>query len=122
MIDLRSDKKKANKERRMDPRLEFHCDARVLGIDGIQKVTDISLGGIFIEIKMLDQIEIGQIVSIIANLPTERDAIKFKAKVVHKSDRGIGCQFIALDDYKRTAICLSFEMFGDTLPVGCNDQ
>jgi hypothetical protein len=119
MVDLRSDKKEVKTERRKDPRLEFHCDARVLSIDGIQTITDISLGGIFIETDMLDQISVGQIVTAVTNLPTERKAIRFKAKVVSKRDRGIGCQFIALDDDKREAICLCFEMFRDTLPAGC---
>jgi len=31
----------------------------------------------------------------------------------------IECQFISLDDQKREAICLCFEMFRDTLPAGC---
>jgi hypothetical protein len=120
MVDLRSDKKDVKKERRKDPRLEFHCDAKVLGIDGIHSITDISLGGIFIETNMLDQISVGQIVTVITSLPTERNALKFKAKVVSKRDRGIGCQFIALDEDERNAICLCFEMFRDTLPAGCS--
>ena len=119
MVDLRSTKKEVKKERRKDPRLEFHCDARVLGIDGIQSITDISLGGIFIETDKSDQIHVGQIVIVVTNLPTERNAIRFKAKVVNKRDRGIGCRFISLDDEKRDAICLCFEMFRDTLPAGC---
>lgn len=119
MVDLRSDKKEVRKERRKDPRLEFHCDARVLGIDGIHQITDIGLGGIFIETNMLDKIRVGQIVTVVTNLPTERNAIRFKAIVVNKRDRGIGCQFISLDNEKREAICLCFEMFRDTLPAGC---
>jgi hypothetical protein len=120
MVDLRSDKKEVEWEKRKDPRLEFHCDARVLGIDGIQSITDISLGGIFIETDMLDQINVGQIITVVTNLPTERRALRFKAKVVNKRNRGIGCQFIALDDENREAICLCFEMFRDTLPAGCD--
>ena len=80
------------------------------------------MGGVFIETTMLNQIEIGQFITIITNLPTEINTIKFKAKVVQKSNRGIGCQFIDLDDDQRDAICLFFEMFSNTLPAECNNQ
>jgi hypothetical protein len=120
MVDLRSEKKIVKKEKRKDPRLELHCDASVLGIDGIQKITDISLGGIFIETHVLNRIEVGQMITINIKLPTEKNTIRFKAKVVCKTNRGIGCQFISLDDQKREAICLCFEMFRDTLPAGCS--
>ncbi|MDX2510947.1 MAG: PilZ domain-containing protein [Desulfobacterales bacterium] len=119
MVDIRSENKEVKNEIRNDLRLEFHCDAKVLGIDGIQTITDISLGGIFIETNILDKIRIGQILSVNTKLPTDRSVIRFKAKVVHKTNRGIGCQFISLDDQKREAICLCFEMFRDTLPAEC---
>ena len=119
MVDLRSEKKKVKKENRKDPRLELHCNASVLGIDGIQKITDISLGGIFIETSVSNRIKPGQIITVNVKLPTEKNTLKFKAKVVCKTNRGIGCQFVSLDDQKKEAICLCFEMFRDTLPAGC---
>ena len=119
MADLRSEKKIVKKEKRRDPRLELHCNASVLGIDGIQKITDISLGGIFIETTVLNRIKVGQIIAINIKLPTEKNTIRFKTKVVCKTNRGIGCQFMALDDQKKEAICLCFEMYRDTLPAGC---
>ena len=119
MVDLRSEKKKVKKENRKDPRLELHCNASVLGIDGIQKITDISLGGIFIETIVSNKIKLGQIITLNVKLPTEKNTLKFKAKVVCKTNRGIGCQFVSLDDQKKEAICLCFEMFRDTLPAGC---
>ena len=57
MVDVRSENKDIKNEKRNDPRLEFHCDARVFGIDGIQTITDISLGGIFLETNILDEKE-----------------------------------------------------------------
>ena len=119
MVDLRSEKKKVKKENRKDPRLELHCNASVLGIDGIQKITDISLGGIFMETIVPNKIKLGQIITLNVKLPTEKNTLKFKAKVVCKTNRGIGCQFVSLDDQKKEAICLCFEMFRDTLPAGC---
>jgi hypothetical protein len=122
MVDLRSNKKEIEVENRKHPRLEFHCDAMILGIDGIQKITDISLGGVFIETSILDQVQIGKILLISANFPTEKSAIRLKAKVVRKNNRGIGCQFIDLDDDKKDAIYLCFETFSDTLPAGFDNQ
>lgn len=119
MADLRSEKKKVKYERRKDPRLEFHCNAMVLGLDGIKTITDISLGGIFLEVNDLDKIDIEQIVIINAKLPTEPKVMRFKAKVVNKTHRGIGCQFISLEDSQKDAICLCYEFFKDTLPAKC---
>lgn len=119
MADLRSEKKKVKNERRKDPRLEFHCDAMVLGVDGVLTVTDISLGGVFIEVGSLDKIAIGQPVTINVKLPTEPRGLRIKANVVNQTDRGIGCQFISLDNREKDAICLCFEYFKDTLPARC---
>jgi len=119
MVDIRSDKKDVKVERRLHPRLELHCDASVLGLTGTQAITDISLGGIFIEAKIPEKVKIGQIITVNTNLPTEKNTIKFKAKIVTHTDRGIGCQFISLQDDERDAICLCFEMYKDTLPAGC---
>lgn len=119
MADLRSEKRTVEHERRKDPRLEFHCNAMIRGLDGVLTITDISLGGIFIEVSETDKIEIGQTVIVNSKLPTETNALRFQAKVVNKTDRGIGCQFISLDAREKEAICMCFEYFKDTLPAKC---
>ena len=119
MVDLRSEKKNVKQERRKDPRLEFHCNAMVLGLDGIKTITDISLGGIILEVGELDKIEIGQPVMINVKLPTEPKTMRLQAKVVNKTHRGIGCQFKSLEESQKEAICLCFEYFKDTLPAKC---
>mgnify|MGYP000142960453 CR=1 FL=1 len=119
MADLRSEKKSIKQEKRKDPRLEFHCNAMVLGLDGIKTITDISLGGIFLEVEELNWFKIGQMVIINVKLPTEPKTIRLKSKVVNKTHRGIGCQFISLDENQKDAICLCFEYFKDTLPAKC---
>ena len=50
MVDIRSEKREVQIEKRKDPRLELHCEANIFGLKGIQTITDISLGGIFIEV------------------------------------------------------------------------
>ena len=119
MADIRSKKKNVAHERRKDPRLEFHCNAMVQGLDGMLTITDISLGGVFIEMGELDNIAIGKMVTINVKLPTETQAVRLKAKVVNKTNRGMGCQFVSLNDREKEAICLCFEYFKDTLPARC---
>ncbi len=119
MVDLRSEKKDVTHERRKDQRLEFHCDAKILGLDKIQKITDLSLGGVFIETNFTTELKIGQIVTIGTRFPTDRNVLKFKAEIAYISDRGIGCRFLTLSAQTKEAICLCFEMFRDTLPAGC---
>ena len=119
MVDLRSKKKEVENDKRKDPRLEFHCEVKVLGIDRTQKITDLSLGGIFIETNRAAEIRKGQIITVGTKLPTDKNVLKFKAKVIYQVNRGIGCEFIELKDREKQAICLCFEMFKDTLPAGC---
>ena len=80
MVDLRSEKKQVKKENRKDPRLELHCNASVLGIDGIHKITDISLGGIFIETNILIRIKLGQVITVNVKLPTEKKHHKIQSQ------------------------------------------
>ena len=120
MVDLRSEKRDVEKDRRKHERLEFHCDATVMGIHGVLTITDISLGGIFVEAAIPDNVYVGKLITINAKLPSEREIIRLKAKVVSQTKRGIGCQFVELNDQVRNSICMCFELFRDTLPVGCN--
>lgn len=119
MVDIRSEHRKVGVEKRKDPRLEFHCDATVLGVQGVLSITDISLGGIFIETSNPGSIDVGRTVMISTKLPSERYVIRLKAKVVRQTERGIGCQFVDLKEQEKEAICTCFELFKDTLPVGC---
>jgi len=119
MVDLRSEQRKVKEERREHPRLEFHCVATALGIQGILTITDISLGGVFIEASIPDHITVGRTIIINTKLHSERNMFRLKAKIVNQRDRGIGCQFVNLNDQERDAICMCFELFKDTLPAGC---
>jgi hypothetical protein len=48
-VDFQRRPRKVAEERRMEARLEFHCDATVMGISGIQTITDISFGGFYLK-------------------------------------------------------------------------
>lgn len=122
MVDVRSEKKEVQVEKRQHPRLELHCDATVPGLKGIQTLTDISFGGCFIEAKIPGKVKLGQIIILKTKLPTERNKIEVKAKIVNQRERGIGCQFISLQDGVKDAICSCFEMYKDTLPAGVQES
>lgn len=118
MVDIRSDKKEIEIERRQAPRLEFHCDAAVMGLEGIQTITDISLGGLFLETSNLGNLNVGRVATINTKLPSDRKIVRLKAKVLRQTTRGIGCEFVELNEQRKEAICTCFNLFRDTLPAG----
>lgn len=104
-------------EKREYPRLDFHCPVIILGSRGVNMITDISTGGVFIEMKKSSAHHVGQFVSLIIKLPTENDSIRVKAKVTFVNYRGIGCKFIDLSVGNEDAIKYCFNTFQDTLPI-----
>ncbi len=64
MLDIRSTLRKVNSEQRKYPRLELQCKAVVRGYNGIFTITDISLGGLFIERQGALIVKIGQVTDI----------------------------------------------------------
>ncbi len=117
MITLQRKHIKVKEERRLHPRLDFHCDATIRGISGVRKITDISLGGFFFELKTTKKIKMGQVVGAAINFPTERNDIKVKAKLVNQTECGIGCQFVGMSPDNKDAVRICFETFKDTLPI-----
>ena len=109
---------KVKVEKRMHPRLDFHCDVISRGIAGTRTITDISLGGFFFELRTNKKLKMGQLVEASIYLPTEDDPVKVKAKFVNQTERGIGCQFIKMSPRDRDAVRRCFDMFRDTLPIG----
>jgi len=102
----------------LHPRLDFHCDVLIRGINGARIITDISLGGFFFELRTKKKLKMGQMVEATIYLPTEQEPIKVKAKFISQTDRGIGCQFINMAPQAREAVRQCFETFKDTLPIG----
>lgn len=109
---------KVRVEKRLHPRLDFHCDVIIRGIAGTRTITDISLGGFFFELRTDKKLKMGQLIEASIYLPTESDPIKVKAKFINQTDRGIGCQFINMAQRNREAVRRCFDMFKDTLPIG----
>jgi c-di-GMP-binding flagellar brake protein YcgR len=116
-VDYRRKAVEVRIEKRHFPRLEFHCQARIHGIKGRLGITDISMGGIFIELEDHSTLRKGQTVYLCISLPTERDPIKVKARVANLNGRGIGVRFINLNRRNQNSIRFCFNTFKDTLPI-----
>jgi Tfp pilus assembly protein PilZ len=102
--------------RRQHPRLEFHCPVRVEGLKGIQKVTDMSVGGIFVQNEQASVFKKGQTLHLNIKLPTEYEPITIMAKVANVRDRGIGLKFVDLTQSQQQALRVCFDAFKDTIP------
>lgn len=80
MIDVRSQHIDVSNERRQHPRLEFRCTALFGHLKEVLSVTDLSLNGLFVEVKDKTGLEPNRIVSLAIKFPTEEKAILLKAK------------------------------------------
>jgi hypothetical protein len=118
MVTERRQNIKVKVEKRLYPRLDFHCDVVIRGIAGVRTITDISMGGFFFELQTDKKLKMGQVVEAAIYLPTEQEPIKVKARFVNQTSRGIGCQFINMSLHNREAVRQCFETFKDTLPIG----
>jgi hypothetical protein len=117
MVAIERQDIKVEKERRESPRLDFRCKATIRGINQVVEVSDISMGGFFFDLKTKKKLKMGALVDVSMRLPTEDHAIRFKAKMISQSSRGIGCQFVGLSPENEEAVRNCFETFRDTLPI-----
>ncbi len=118
MVDIQNNHSNDDSERRVHPRLVFHCSATIRGINQVVKVTDISLGGFFFELATKKKLRLGTLVDVSMRLPTEEETIRFKAKLVSQGTRGIGCKYVSLMPDTKECIRNCFETFKDTMPIG----
>jgi hypothetical protein len=116
-VDIRRKVSNVPKDHRIHPRLEFHCPGRIKGLKGIYKVTDISMGGAFLELKPGPVFKIGQTLNLVLKLHTEYDHINMKAKLANIRERGLGIEFMDITQKNQGIIRFCFETFKDTIPL-----
>ncbi len=118
-LDCRKKSKVITKEKRKDPRVEFHCLAVIEGFYGEKRITDISLGGVFVECEsdLIRRFHVGQELRLLIKLPAEDGLIKVNAQIVNVTKRGIGCKFIELGRKCQDAIQQTFNLAKHTLPI-----
>jgi len=118
-LDCRIKTKVVTKEKRKDPRVEFHCLAVIEGFHGEKRITDISLGGAFVECEseLIRRFHVGQELRLLIKLPAEDDLIKVQVQIVNVTEHGIGCKFMELGRKCEDAIQQTFNLAKHTLPI-----
>jgi len=118
-LDCRKKSKVITNEKRKDPRVEFHCLAIIEGFYGEKRITDISLGGVFVECEseLIRGFHVGQELRLLIKLPAEDNLIKVNAQIVNVTERGIGCKFMELGRKCEDAIQQTFNLAKHTLPI-----
>lgn len=121
-IDTRRRIERVNDEKRKGVRIEIVFPVRISGVQGETRITDISMGGVFIECEsaLISSFQTGQIIHLFMNLPTENRPMIEKAEVRYVGDRGIGCKFVGLSQQNEEAIRHCISVFKDTLPIAEN--
>jgi DNA-binding response OmpR family regulator len=116
-IDFRRKVALVPEDQRRHPRLEFHCPVRIEGYQGVYNVTDISLGGVFVELEETEAFDVGQVRQLTIKVPTEYEPIKLKAEVVNIRKRGVGFKYVELTPKNQEMIRFCFDTFKDTIPL-----
>jgi hypothetical protein len=117
MVEFKSKSIPVKVDRREHPRLEFRCPVMVGTVPGFRRITDLSLGGVFIEVSPSDGLQMDQLIDLSIRFPTEQTATRIRAQVVAVKPTGIGCMFVDLTDEQREIVRNCFETFKDTLPI-----
>ncbi|MBW2107418.1 MAG: PilZ domain-containing protein [Deltaproteobacteria bacterium] len=116
-VDFRRKVSQVPQDKRRHPRLEFHCPARLQGIKTVCRVTDISMGGVFLEVDSTSGLELGQTLTLVLKLPTEYEPTKLTVQVANIRERGVGLRFTNLNSRTRQTIRFCFDTFKDTIPL-----
>ncbi len=116
-VDFRRNVDDVPDDKRLYPRLEFHCPVRIEGISGIHRITDISLGGAFVEYQTPSAFKVGDIHHLIIKVPTEYEPVKVKAQVANLQKRGVGFKYVDLSRRNQEIVRFCFDTFKDTIPL-----
>jgi hypothetical protein len=117
MVFLKRRHVEVNADRRKNTRIEFHIPVVILGIDAEAQIVDFSLDGFHIELAAKDKLSIGQQINLALRLPTERDPLRIKAKVMYIDGKGVGCRFCEISPPLLEKLERCFNVFNATLPI-----
>ena len=114
-IDLKREIVQVAKDQRKNPRIELHCPVLINGLKDDGKITDLSIGGVFVESN--EEVQVGQKLVLFMKLPPKHRVIVVKATVANIKERGFGCEFTQMKQCSLAAIYECFEVYRHTLPV-----
>ena len=107
------------KKERKNARIDFYLPVTIKGHQGLKKIKDFSLGGLFIFIEMQDtsRFKKGDEINLIMELPHEKNPIEPKARVARVTGKGIGVEFVDLSPNDAMALEYCFNVFKHTVPL-----
>ena len=105
------------KEKRRNARIDFYLPVTIKGHQGIKKVKDFSLGGLFIEIADTSRFKQGDEIDLSMELPNEKNVVQAKARIVRVTKDGIGIEFISMSPNDAMALEYCFHVFKHTVPL-----
>ncbi|NVL89864.1 MAG: PilZ domain-containing protein [Desulfobacterales bacterium] len=105
------------KAERKNPRIDFYLPVTIKGHQGLNKVIDLSMGGLLIQIEDTSPFKIGDEVDLVIKLPHEKNAIQVKARVARVIKEGIGVEFIDLSPRDQMSLEYCFHVFKSTVPL-----
>jgi hypothetical protein len=117
MVLLKRRNIQVDTDRRRNTRIEFHIPVVILGIDAEAQIVDFSLEGFHIELTSDLELAVGQQIYLALRLPTERDPVRIKAKIVYIDHKGIGCCFTDIASLLLEKLERCFNVFTATLPI-----
>ena len=105
------------KDRRLNPRIEFHQDVFINRSRKASKMKNFSKSGAFILTDYPSQFKIGKRISLSIKFPLEENLTILHAEVTRIEEKGIGVKFIDLLSRNEEAVEYNFEVFKRTLPL-----
>ena len=105
-----------SEDKRKEPRIDLYVEVRIKH-QGLHKVKDLSLSGLFIQTPNPSQFKQGDEIELIMKLPHETDPIRVKARIMRVITDGIGVEFVDLPPQEQMALEYCFNVFKHTLPL-----
>jgi c-di-GMP-binding flagellar brake protein YcgR len=105
-----------SKEKRKDPRIDLFVQVKIKH-QGLHKVKDLSLSGLFILTPNASQFETGEEIEVVLQLPGEDKPTYLDARVARIATDGIGVKFVKVPPKEQVALEYCFDIFKHTLPL-----
>jgi hypothetical protein len=106
-----------SKNDRKSPRIDFHHQVMIMGQQGLHKIKDFSLSGLFIQVQDPSQFKEGDEVHLVIELPHENEHLRLKARIIRVTTEGIGVEFADLEPQHAMALEYCFHIFKHTVPM-----
>ncbi|MBW1896218.1 MAG: PilZ domain-containing protein [Deltaproteobacteria bacterium] len=111
-----------SKEERKSPRIDFYQPLTIKGYEGVTRIKDFSLSGLFIEVEDPSRFLPGDDINLVLEFPYGNKPIVAKARVMRVTDEGIGVQFGELYPEERIELEDCFDLFKDTVPMSQSEE